>query len=272
MKYKLVSCLLFLLAGLGARAATFTVTPNVVSNNYTGLITFQMSGLSSNETVQVEEFFDANSNGVVDAGEYGVRLETVRDGWLKAIAGLPNPNALRDQDGATNGAITASFPFALAPDTSRGLGQYIFRMSSPSNHFAATNLLFTVTSPAYAQRVQGAVINNATNIPFAVVALTQLTSSGDTLVIAGATGDATGHYSIPAPPGNYTVLAFRAGYVGDYAKFPSVTLAAGATVTTNLNLIAATSTLNGTLVDSTNYAVPVPCRTRSCWPFPPTCS
>jgi len=237
-------------------AATFTVTPNVVSNNYAGLITVQMSGLSANETVQVEEFFDANSNGVVDAGEYGVRLETVRDGGLKPIAGLPNPNAFRDADGATNSAITASFPFALAPDTCRGLGQYIFRLSSPSNHFAATNLLFTVTSPAYAQSVQGDVINNATNLPFSVVALTQLTSSGDTVVIAGATADAAGHYSIPAPPGNYAVLAFRAGYVGDYAKFPSVTLAAGATVTTNLNLIAATSTLSGSLVDSTNFAVP----------------
>jgi len=73
---------------------------------------------------------------------------------------------------------------------------------------------------------------------------------------ASATADAAGHYSIPAPPGNYTVLAFRAGYVGDYAKFPSITLAAGATVTTNLNLIAATSTLSGALVDSTNYTVP----------------
>ena len=51
------------------------------------------------------------------------------------------------------------------------------------------------------------------------------------------------------------MLAFRAGYVGDYAKFPSVTLAAGVTVTTNLNLIAATSTLSGLLVDSTNYGV-----------------
>ena len=255
MKLKLVSCFFAVLAAFTARAATFTVTPNVVSNNYLGLITFQMSGLSASETVQVEEFFDANSNGVVDASEYGVRFETVTDGWPKPIAGLPNPTAFRDQDGATNGAITASFPFALAPDTTRGLGQYIFRLSSPSNHFAATNLLFTVTSPAYGQSVQGLVINNSTNLPFSVVALTQLTSSGNTTVIAGTTADAAGHYSIPAPPGNYTVLAFRAGYVGDYAKFPSVTLAAGATVTTNLNLIAATTTLGGSLVDSTNFAV-----------------
>jgi hypothetical protein len=256
MKFKSISCLFVLLAGLSARAATFTVTPNVVSNDYLGLITFQMSGLSFGETVQVQEFFDANHDGTVDPGDYGVRFETVSDGGLKEIAGLPNPNSFHDLDGATNGAITAAMPFALAADTTRAVGHYIFRMSSPSNHFAATNLLFTVTSPNYAQSVQGTVQNNATNIPFAIVALTQRTSSGRTLVTASIFSDAGGNYLISAPPGTYTVRAFLPGYVGDSVNSPSITLEAGATVTTNLNLIAATSFLSGSLVDSTNFALP----------------
>ena len=37
----------------GARAAMFSVTPNVVSNDYTGLITFHMTGVTPGETVQV---------------------------------------------------------------------------------------------------------------------------------------------------------------------------------------------------------------------------
>ena len=255
-KLKPISCLLLLLTSLSARAATFALSPNVVSNNYLGSITFQMSGLSLGETVQVQEFVDVNNNGIVDHGDYGVRFETVSDGGLKEVAGLPNPNAFHDLDGAANGAITAAMPFALAPDTTRAVGHYIFVMSSPSNHFPSTNLLFTVTSPDYAQSVQGAVQNNSTNIPFAIVALTQKTSSGRTVVAASIISDAGGNYSIPAPTGTYTARAFLPGYVGDSVNAQSFTLAAGATVTTNLNLIAATSLLSGSLVDSTNFAVP----------------
>jgi hypothetical protein len=43
--------------------------------------------------------------------------------------------------------------------------------------------------------------------------------------------------------------------VGDYTQFPGITLAAGETMTTNLNLMAATCTLSGSLVDSTNFSV-----------------
>ena len=221
MKRRSLFCLFLLWCGLAkGPLANLTVTPNVVSNNYLGLLTFQMNGLSLGETVQVQEYYDAYNDGTVDPGDYGVRFETLTDGGLKTIAGLPNPNTFHDQDGATNGAITATMPFALAPDTTRGLGHYFFRISSPSNHFTATNLLFTVTSPAYAQSVQGTVQNNSTNLLFALVALTQQTSSGDTLIIAGLRADTNGHYSIPAPPGTYTVLAFKAGYVANFAMAP----------------------------------------------------
>jgi hypothetical protein len=56
-KQTLLTCLLSW-SLLSASAATFTVTPNVVSNDYPGLITFQMNGLSPGETVQVVQFFD----------------------------------------------------------------------------------------------------------------------------------------------------------------------------------------------------------------------
>jgi hypothetical protein len=135
MKTTTSNLILSLSLACGARAATFSVTPNVVSNDYTGLITFHMTGLTPGETVS--------------------------DGQAKLTAGLTNINLFRDEDGTANGSITASYRFSLAPFGGNGVGSYIFRCSSPSNHFAATNLKFTVASPPYPQSVQGTVSNNS---------------------------------------------------------------------------------------------------------------
>jgi alpha-methylacyl-CoA racemase len=52
------------------------------------------------------------------------------------------------------------------------------------------------------------------------------------------------------PPGTYLVWAFQNRYVADLATTPVLTLGAGATITTNLNLIAATRTISGQVVDA----------------------
>ena len=53
--------------GQGAFAdVTFTVTPSAVSNSWNGVITLQMSGLASGDTVVVQKYLDANTNGVVN--------------------------------------------------------------------------------------------------------------------------------------------------------------------------------------------------------------
>jgi hypothetical protein len=204
--------ILSLLLACGARAATFSVTPNVVSNDYTGLITFHMNGLTPGETVQVVQYYDVNSNGVVDAADLSVRGETVSDGQAKLTVGLTNINLFRDEDGTANGSITASYRFSLAPFGGNGVGSYIFRCSSPTNHFAATNLLFTVASPPYPQSVQGAVSNNATNVPYAIVGLIQNVANGNPNFVVGGTADATGHYHMKAPVGTYLAVAFQIGY------------------------------------------------------------
>jgi len=240
---------------LSASAATLTVTPNVVSNDYAGLITFQMNGLSPGETVQVVQFYDFNGNGIVDGPDLAVRGETVTDGQAKLVNGATNINVLRDEDGATNGAIRGSLRFAFAPEIARAVGSYLFRFSSPSNHFPVSTLPFTVVSAPYAQMVQGAVRSNGTNVPYAGVALIQIVG-GRAKPMVGSAADAAGHYTLKAPPDSYSVIAFWPGYVADFNAAPYVTLAPGATITTNLNLIDATTTLAGKLVDSDDPALP----------------
>jgi hypothetical protein len=240
----------------GARAATFSVAPNVVSNDYTGLITFHMTGLTPGETVQVVQYYDFNTNGVVDAADLAVRGETVSDGQAKLTAGLTNINLFRDEDGTANGSITASYRFSLAPFGGNGVGSYIFRCSSPSNNFAATNLKFTVASPPYPQTVQGTVSNNATNVPYAIVGLIQNVANGNPDFVVGGTTDATGRYNMKAPVGTYLAVAFQKGYVGNFLSFPTVVLASNATVTADIPIIAATTHISGAVLDSTNYSLP----------------
>ena len=237
---------------LSASAATFTVTPNVVSNDYPGRVTFQMNGLSPGETVQVVQFYDFNGNGVVDGPDLAVRGETVTDGQPNLVNGATNLNVFRDEDALANGAIAASYQFAFAPFGGRGVGSYILRCSSPSNHFTATNLLFTVASAAYAQTVHGTVTNNGTNVPYALVGLG--VPGGNSQFIVGGAADATGHYTLKSPVGTYLAVAFQSGYVGNFLSFPLVVLTPNATVTADIPLIVATSSISGAVVDSTNAA------------------
>jgi len=213
--------------------------------------------LSAGETVQVVQFYDSNGNGSIDGPDVVVRGEVVTDGQGNLVAGATNINVLRDEDGAANGIISASLRFALAPELARGVGHYLFQFSSPSNHFSATNVPFTVESAPYAQKVQGAVKSNGTNVPYALVALIQVGAGpiGYKGIVGGA-ADAAGNYTLKAPPDTYGVIASWPGFVMNAYAAPQVTLAPGATITTNLNLIAATTTLAGKLVDSDNPALP----------------
>jgi hypothetical protein len=256
MKTNAISLLLFLSFAFGARAATFSVTPNVVSNDYNGLVTFQMSGLPPGEKVQLVQYYDFNTNGVVDASDLAVRGETVIDGQALLMNGATNINIFRDEDGLTNGTITASYRFTFAPFGGNGVGSYFFRCSSPSNHFASTNLSFTVVSAPYSQMVQGTVINNSTNVPYAIVGLIRVVNNGNAIFVAGGASDANGHYTLKAPVGNYLAVAFQRGYVGNFLLFPPVVLTSNATVTADIPLIAATTMISGSVVDSTNAALP----------------
>ena len=240
-----------LFTALAASAANFSVSPTLVSNDYSGALTFQMSGLTAGETVQIVQFYDFNANGVVDGPDRGVRSDLVTDGQAAVIGGATNRNVLGDEDGSADGAIHSSLRFSLTPELARGVGHYVFVFSSPSNHFGTVTVPFTVASASYGQQVQGAVQCNGTNVPHAGVALVQVVAGRIKPVIGGA-ADAAGRYSLPAPADTYYLIAFWPGYVMDFKTAPHFALAANASVTTNLNLTAATTALSGQLVDNDN--------------------
>src|SRR5882724_433060 len=117
-----------------ARAAVaFTVTPAVVSNTYSGTITLQVTGLTNTETVVVQKFLDANTNGVIDAGDILWQQFKLTDGTNFVIGGVTNINVPGDTD-TTAGQITARQN--LQADFSQTIvGKYLFKLSSPFGHF-----------------------------------------------------------------------------------------------------------------------------------------
>src|SRR3954463_11479668 len=49
-------------------AASLTISPQVVTNDWNGTITLTISGLPGGQTVTIERYIDYNANGIIDAG------------------------------------------------------------------------------------------------------------------------------------------------------------------------------------------------------------
>src|SRR5579859_7919568 len=89
-------------------AAGFTISPNTISNSYSGNITFVITGIPSGATVRLEQFVDLDNNGVIDPTDLLVTSFQVTDGQVTAFGGVTDANIPGDQD-AVAGQITTSF-------------------------------------------------------------------------------------------------------------------------------------------------------------------
>ena len=245
--------LLGLLSGLSraVAAVTFSLSPSATSNTYVGPITMQVGGLTNGEPVIVDHFVDANTNGVVDSNDFLLGHYYMVDGQRSVIGGVTNFNVPGDLTGS-NGAITAVLNH-YAPQPSLPIGGHLFRLTSPTGHFPALTNSFTITNWPYSQSITGVVKSGLTILTNVVVVIDNAVNGGPA---GGTEVNALGNYSFRAPPGSYSLIAIKSGYV--MSGRPSVVLAANATVPTNLVLTPATRTLSGRLADSvhTNLGLP----------------
>ena len=234
-------------------AVAVTVTPAAVSNTYSGVITLTITGLTNTETVQVQKYLDSNTNGVIDGGDTLWQQFTLTEGQAgMVIGGVTNSAVPGDTDGAVNGSITAKlvFQFAYSPIIA---GKYLFRVSSPGTHFAALTNSVTITNFPYAQKFTGTVASGGTAVSDAVVILFQPLKDGLNPV-GGAVVNNAGGYTLPAPTGTYLLAAFKSNYVADTTVAANLVLGSGATLNTNLNVIAGTQTISGKMVDTNSGA------------------
>jgi hypothetical protein len=243
-----------------ARATvTFTNTPAAVSNTYTGTITLQIGGLTNTETVVIQKYLDLNTNGIIDSGDLLVQQFSLTDGQAgMVIGGVTNFNVPGDLNAAT-GAITATLNFQNGDIAQNIIGKYLYKLSSPAGHFTPLTNSFTVTNFPFAQKFTGNVVSNSTSVTVSnaiVILLPPVTNQGSPL--AGVVANNAGSYTIAMPPGTYSLLVYRSNYVSEYTGAPVLTLAAGQTLTTNLTLTKATSTISGKVVDANNSSLGLP--------------
>ena len=238
-------------------AVTFNVTPPAVSNTYNGTITLQIGGLT-NKTVVVQKFLDLNTNGVIDGGDLLVQQFTLQDGTNFVIGGVTNFNVPGDLN-ATTGAITATLNFQGGDFVQNIAGNYLYKLSSPGGHFAPLTNQFTVTNFPFPQRFTGNVVSNSTSttVPNAIVLLFP-GQAGNSSPLAGVVANNAGSYTVQVPPGTYSLLSFRSNFVANMNTSPLLTLSASQTITNNLTLTNATSSISGSVVDANNSSIGLP--------------
>ena len=246
-----------LLSQSGLAAVGFTITPSSISNTYNGSVTLQITGLTSGDTVLVQKYLDLNANGVVDGSDILWQQFQLTDGqstiFHDGSTAVTNFNVPGDTDGSTNGSITAKL-YPSSDFTQVFPAKYLFVLSSPAAHFSPITNSFTVTNFSFAQSITGNVVSNGLAIPDAFVILFQ-PGNGGLNPGGGAVANNSGAYSIKAATGTYTLVAAKSNFVASLSASPSVTLGAGATITTNLPLSNATETISGNVIDVDNSTI-----------------
>ncbi len=242
---------MLLVAGLldqVASAVSFTVTPAATSNTYTGVITLNITGLTAGEQVNLQNWIDGNSNGVIDAGDLLMDGGKISDGEVMTIGGVTNISKPFDSNPAA-GVITTALNFAPPLTLENIVAQHIYRLSSPSNNFTAVTATFNVTNATTAQRVSGIIYSNGVApLPYASIVATPA-AGGYT---GAAVADANGHYSLNLNPGTYNLIATAPNYYFDFSSGVTVVLTNGVSATNNLSLTRGTATISGYIYNTGN--------------------
>ncbi|MGA2864113.1 MAG: Ig domain-containing protein [Verrucomicrobiota bacterium] len=225
-------------------AVTLTVTPAAITNDFSGKIKLDVTGLTAGQTVRIEKYLDLNGNGSIDALEFPIQSFTVTDGQLPLIGGIRNPNVAGDDDGAADGQLRVKLFHPWVDNVvDTAPGNFIYRVSDPTNGFSPVTQTFSVAQKVLPQGVTGTVSLGGIPAPYTSVGLFPQNAPGGRLVFA----DSGGHYVIYAPPGNYGLAAFGNGV---FASPSGVTVNTNQFLTNNPGLIAGTLTVSGAVTNT----------------------
>jgi hypothetical protein len=243
-------------------AVSFDVIPSAISNTYFGPIILQVTGLTNKETVVVQKFLDANTNGIVDGGDLLWQQFEMTDGSASVFTDgatiVTNLNVPGDLDGVTNGSIIAKLNQS-AEFSQRIVGKYLLKLSSPSAGPSPITKSFNVTNFPFAQKFSGSVVSNATSttLPNALVLVGTPDANGNLNLFAGTVADNSGNYSLRLAAGTYMLVAGKSNFVGSFKTVTNQVLSCGATINTNLSLTVCTRTISGKVMDlNTSVGIP----------------
>jgi hypothetical protein len=233
---------------ISVRGATFNVSPASLANDDSTPVTLNISGLALQQTVLVERYHDANTNGQVDSGELLLLSFRVTDGKVEMFGGVPDPAIPGDQDGLTNGQISVSLTLSALAEANRLVGNYVFRVSALDASFSLVQP-FTVAQSSQAQTVRGTVTANGS--PLAGAAVAALVPNGDGAnFVGGVFTDSSGAFALNLPVGDYGLLGLKPGFVASFNTMPQISLTSGSSETQAVVLSSATRTISGRVMDA----------------------
>ena len=232
-------------------AASLTITPSTVTNDYVGNITLSISNLTTaGETVRVERFLDVNTNGIIDTNDILVESYTVTDGQAFFIGGVRNRNVPGDDDGLTNSTMTVNVLYPGVNDTLNHIaGTYLVRVTDAAGSFTPIIQTLTIVQKNYPQGVHGQVFSAGTGLPLTNTVVVMVIQNGNggygTLV------DGSGNFTIYSPTNSYGVIPINPAFVADQNS-GGVTVTANTFASLSLTNIPATRTISGNISDSSS--------------------
>ena len=242
----------------------FTLSERSIGEDFLDYLEIGVDGLSLGQTIRLERFLLDNNKGLLNQNATLLDSRLLTDGFLPLMGAEPNYNETLDYieidlEAVTfrDGEILSYFPirsgFEAIP------GQYIYRVSSPSNAFEAQTNRLTIHTSETDQSFTGRVMHKNTPVTGAWVALLQ--SVGD-----GAYGhlrkvavtDSEGHYTLYAPfADEFDLVAVAPGFVAPFSVGTGEYIEEEHVIERDLELVAGTRTLSGKVVDSaTGEAIP----------------
>jgi hypothetical protein len=231
---------------------TLTVSPSIVSNTYPGFITLNITGLTNTEKVTIQKWLDLNGNGVIDPGEPLIDTFQLKDNYnaYAVIGNATNINMPFDTNPA-GGVITTTLNF-LPPPLENTVGQEIYRVVSPTGHFAPVSALFDVTNSAFGQSISGTIYTNGVPCPNGVVVVQDQSLNNP---VAATVADSNGHYFLPLPASSYDLIAGYPNFHYDFSTGVSLVLTNGQAATNSLyltNNFATAVTISGGVFDASS--------------------
>lgn len=239
----------------GIGPITVALSHRTIADTYRGYLDLSVDGLSIGQTVLMERFLVDNSEGNINANAILMDSRLITDGYLPRLGGEPNYNETLDYvevdfEAVTrlDGQIASYFPVRGGLEAIPG--EYVYRVSSPSNSFAAKAVQLTITQETTGQSFAGRVLSGTTPVPGALVGLLQSVGAYSHLRQV-ARADEDGNYRMYAPfTDEFELVAIAPGFVGPFWVGTDQVIAAGQTVNRDLQLTQGTRTLAGTVVDS----------------------
>jgi hypothetical protein len=254
------------MTGRGATSAvvTLTTTPSVVSNMYNGVVSLQINGMTNGVTnVVVQKFLDVDTNGIVDAKDLLVQQFQLTAGQANRFTNgatvVTVTNFMPGDMSSTPGQIVAPLNFQNGDFMQTIVGQYLYKVSSPSGQFNPVTNLFVVNNSPFPCAVTGAVVNVSTfsNVPNAVLFLFS-TANGGLNVQEGAVANSNGLFTLRAPPGTYFFGAAASNLVANLPGQSLVPLIANFTNSVNVFLTPSATNIAGRVVNAATNSIKVP--------------